>query len=77
VKQERREVNDFRWRVFGGGVPDKLIAFLCECADPRCHSTALLTVEEYERRRTADAAPIVYPGHGRTTGRENVDLRAG
>jgi hypothetical protein len=77
VKQDRREVNDFRWRVFGGGVPDKLIAFVCECEDPGCHSTALLTVAEYEHRRAADAAPIVYPGHGQPDGRQNLDLLAG
>jgi hypothetical protein len=63
VGQDRREINDFRWRVFGGGGPDKLVAFICECPDPECRSTALLTVREYEQRRASDDAPIVYPGH--------------
>jgi hypothetical protein len=72
VSQDRREINDFRWRVLGGGAGDKLIAFICECGDPDCHSTALLTVREYEQRTATDDAPIVYPGHRPLTDAEDA-----
>ena len=75
--QDRREINDNRWRVFGGGVPDKLVAFICECEDPGCHSSALLTVREYEQRRASDGAPIVCPGHRPLRGHEDLGLLAG
>ena len=77
MEQDRREINDFRWRAFGGDDPDKLVAFICECGDPQCHSTALLTGREYEQRRATDAAPIVCPGHRPLGGYEDLGLLAG
>jgi hypothetical protein len=52
VEQElrpRRDFNDDRRRIFGGA--NRLIAFICECADPDCRNTVLLTQDEYDARR--------------------------
>jgi hypothetical protein len=38
----------------------KVIEFICECGDPSCRRTVVLTLAEYERRRPA---PILHPDH--------------
>ncbi len=57
---ERRRINDDRQRLFGRGDRARLIAFVCECGDPDCHRTVLLSVSEYDARRPA---PILAGGH--------------
>ena len=37
------------------------LALLCECGDPACLRTVLLTLEEYDNRRPE---PVVHPEHG-------------
>jgi len=44
-----RDFNDDRRRIFGGS--DRLIAFVCECADPECRQTVPLTEAQYDQRR--------------------------
>jgi hypothetical protein len=38
-----------------------MIAFVCECGDPDCRRSVLLTPEQYEERR---GGPIVHAEHG-------------
>jgi len=45
----RRRFNDDRRRLFGAA--GRLIAFVCECGDPHCHDSVLLTAADYEARR--------------------------
>jgi hypothetical protein len=47
---QRRQVNDYRRRAFGGD-PDRVIAFVCECGDVSCSRTIQLTAHEYTARR--------------------------
>jgi hypothetical protein len=37
-----------------------LIEFICECGDPTCRRTVVLTLDEYEQRRPD---PILHPDH--------------
>ena len=54
----RRRFNEDRKRVFGGS--ERLIAFICECSDPQCHETVMLTETEYDLRRPG---LVVRDGH--------------
>ena len=45
----RRRFNEDRKRVFGGS--ERLIAFICECSDPECRETVMLTEREYDALR--------------------------
>ena len=55
----RQRMNVDRRRRFGSA--GRTLALLCECGDPDCHRTVLLSVEDYDARRPA---PIVHPEHG-------------
>ena len=58
----RREVNDYRRRAFGSE-PERVVAFVCECADARCRRAVLLSVAEYDRIRAAGGAVVVDAAH--------------
>lgn len=49
-KESRIDVNAYRARVFGTE-SSRLIGFVCECEDPDCRRTVMLTLEEYSRAR--------------------------
>lgn len=51
-------MNEHRRRLFGDA--GRSLALICECADPECRETVLLTVEEYDARRPE---PILHPAH--------------
>lgn len=54
----RRQLNDDRRRQFAStGRP---LALVCECGDPDCARTVVLSVTEYERRRPG---PILHDAH--------------
>jgi hypothetical protein len=55
-----REVND---RIVAMAPSDDAVAFLCECSDTECVSTAALSFDEYRRIRSNPAWFIVRPGH--------------
>ena len=57
----RQRMNVDRRRRFGSA--GRTLALLCECGDPDCHRTVLLSVEDYDARRPAS---IVHPEHGQT-----------
>ena len=54
----RSRVNEDRIRLFGSA--DRQIALVCECPDPQCRRTVVLTVAEYERIRPA---AVLHPDH--------------
>jgi hypothetical protein len=54
----RKAFNDDRRRVFSASA--RPIAFVCECADPECRSSVVLTRAEYDEAREG---PIVASGH--------------
>lgn len=58
----RREVNEYRRRLFGGE-PERVVAFVCECADERCRRAVLLTAAQYDRARAADRPVVVDASH--------------
>jgi hypothetical protein len=58
----RREVNDYRRRMFGSE-PERVVAFVCECADERCRRAVLLTAAEYDCMRAAARAVVVDASH--------------
>lgn len=45
----RPRMNQDRFRLFKRA--HRKIAFICECADPDCRQTVILTPSEYESRR--------------------------
>ena len=55
----RRNLNESRRRLFGGD-RERTIAFVCECGDPGCRRSVLLTPEQYEERR---GGSIVHAEH--------------
>jgi redox-regulated HSP33 family molecular chaperone len=59
----RREVNDYRRRMFGRE-PQRVVAFVCECDDERCRRAVLLTAAEYDRARAAGRSVVVDSSHG-------------
>lgn len=48
------------------GVDGHVYAFMCECADARCHALLPLTVREYERVRADPRLFLLAPGHERS-----------
>ena len=58
---DRREVNEFRLRTFHGA-DDRVIAFICECADPNCRRAVALTRATYDDLRR-QGKPILFPTH--------------
>ena len=58
---ERREVNEFRLRAFGREA-DRLIAFICERADPSCRRAVTLTSAAYDDLRR-QGKPILFATH--------------
>lgn len=56
--QLRQRMNDDRRRRFG--TPGRTLALLCECGDPTCHETVLLSADEYEARRPD---LLLHPSH--------------
>ena len=48
----RMSTNIYRARVFGTDA-GRVIAFICECEDPDCRRTIMLTLEEYNGVRPA------------------------
>ena len=55
----RMRLNDDRRRRFGQEA--RLLALLCECGDPDCRRTVLLSREQYDDLRPA---PVLHPEHG-------------
>jgi len=51
-------MNADRRRRFG--TAGRTIALLCECDDPECRRTVLLTTEDYDAR---PAGPLLHPEH--------------
>jgi hypothetical protein len=62
VAAGRRQVNDFRRRSFGEP-RERLVAFVCECADERCRRAVLLTPVQYDVLRASGAAVVVDSSH--------------
>ena len=59
VDRDRRvQLNADRRRRFGE--PGRTLALVCECGDPDCRLTVLLTVERYDLIRPGE---IVHPEH--------------
>ena len=54
----RPHMNDDRRRRFGTG--GRVLALVCECGDPSCRRTVLLTAEEYDAVRPG---PVLHPEH--------------
>jgi len=59
---DRRSANDYRRRTFGGR-SERLVAYVCECADDGCRRSVLLTADEYDALRAADGAVLVDASH--------------
>jgi hypothetical protein len=57
-REWRRRINDDRRRTFGSS--GRPLALRCECSDPDCLRTVVLTVEEYDARRSG---AIVHDDH--------------
>jgi hypothetical protein len=55
--QLRRAMNADRCRLFGE--TGRQLALICECGDPSCHKTVVLSAEEYDSMAT-----IIHPDHG-------------
>jgi hypothetical protein len=54
----RREMNDGRRRIFE--VAGRPIAFVCECGDPGCARSVVLTDTEYDERRSTDGVVLAH-----------------
>ena len=48
-QETRLRMNEDRFRIFHD--VNREIAFICECADPECHRTVVLTPARYESIR--------------------------
>lgn len=53
-----KRVNDDRLRIFPD--PERPIAFVCECDDPECLRTVILTPQEYH---ALAGAPVLHESH--------------
>jgi hypothetical protein len=51
-------VNDGRRRIFE--LEGRLIAFVCECGQPGCTRTIVLTDAEYDARRSRDGVLLAH-----------------
>jgi hypothetical protein len=58
---KRRMLNDDRWRLFER--LDSPIAFICECIDPDCFATVILSGEEFGAARATPPYLLLKPGH--------------
>jgi hypothetical protein len=56
---------------------DREIPFLCECHDPSCLSTVLLTVDDYRLVRQHERRFAVVPGHPTAVGESTVSRANG
>jgi len=54
----RQRLNADRRRRFGAA--ERMLGLLCECGEPDCHRTVMMTTEDYDSR---PPAPIVHPEH--------------
>jgi hypothetical protein len=54
----RQKLNADRRRRFGDS--GRVLALVCECGDPTCRETVLLTPEEFDRTRPG---AVVHPAH--------------
>lgn len=54
---DRRDVNDYRRRAFVED-PERLVAFVCECADERCRRAVVLRAPQYDEVRVSDTAVV-------------------
>jgi hypothetical protein len=57
----RRRLNENRRALFGT-TQERTVAFICECGDPRCRETVLLSGSQFEAR-TKQGALLVHPQH--------------
>jgi hypothetical protein len=57
---DREAINDFRVRFFGAS--DRVVALVCECADPGCRRAVRLTRAEDTALREQGIA-LLYPSH--------------
>jgi hypothetical protein len=58
----RRGVNDDRRRTFGN-MPERRVAFVCECADEHCRRAVLMTVAEFDDARATGRAVVIDDSH--------------
>ena len=58
---DRRQINDYRLHVFGQA-DDRLIAFVCECADDDCLRAVPLTRAAFDDLR-GQGKPVLFHGH--------------
>lgn len=54
----RPDINADRRRHFGS--TGRMLALVCECADPDCRNTVLVSTDEYD---TIRPALVLFPGH--------------
>lgn len=59
---DRRGVNEYRRRAFGDRA-ERVVAFVCECADEQCRRAVLLTPVQYDEARAAGRALVVDSAH--------------
>ena len=57
----RRSFNDDRRRLFAQ--THREIVFMCECADPACRYSVVLTPEEYEQARRVPPHTLLCEQH--------------
>ena len=55
----RPSLNADRRRQFGR--PGRMLALVCECVDPECRNTVLISSDDYDSIRPD---LVLYPGHG-------------
>ena len=54
---DRKRMNEDRLRIFPG---DRPVAFVCECPDPTCLRTVVVTPAQY---RALSGAPLLHELH--------------
>jgi hypothetical protein len=59
-REIRRVLNADRRRLARTG---RMLALVCECGDPRCHATVVMSVEAFDARGDE---PILHPSHAAT-----------
>jgi hypothetical protein len=76
VMEERIARNDATFRVANERIAetaaqqgiDRLVPFICECAEPRCTEIIQLSLEEYESVRAEATHFLTVPAHEGSTG---------
>jgi len=58
-REIRRAFNAARRRE--AGERSRMLALFCECGDPRCHATVLMSVEQFD---ACGDEPILHLSHG-------------